>query len=131
MNSDKNVDFRVAEELGKAAAIVETLQEVLEKLIEDPAKKSPKIKSMLGDIKIHFSAAFDGLEAIRNDVDSGLESYILAMKDLNSMSQAIRKLSSLRSKMDAEEIIKTDCQRWNEDLNAIKASLEKRYQIKR
>lgn len=131
MNSDNNFQLRVSEELGKAAAIVDTLQQVIEKLQEDPSKKSPKVKSILSDIKIQFSAAFDGLEAIRIDVDTALESCIVIMKDINSMYQATRRLNVLRTKLEAEEITKTDCQKWIDDLEAIKTTLDKRYQIKR
>lgn len=131
MTTDKDFELRVAEEYGKAFAILETLQQTVEKLKEDPSKKSSKVKSTITDIKLNFSGTVDGMGSLRSDVGALLEKCVLATKDLDSMDQAIRKLSSLRSKLEAEDITKAECTKWLEDLESIKNSLERRHQIKR
>lgn len=131
MSSENNLELRVAEEYGKALAILETLSQVAEKIKEDPTKKSPKVKTSLTEIRTHFSVAADGLVSLRGEVDALLERGVLVTKDVTSIDQAIKKLSSIRTKLDAEEVTKNDCTRWLEDLEVVKASLEKRYQIKK
>lgn len=131
MSPENNLELRVAEEYGKALAILETLRQVAEKIKEDPSKRGPKIKTSLTDMKIQFSGVADGLVALRGEVDSLLERGVLVTKDVTNIDQAIKKLGSLRTKLDTEEISKADCSRWIDDLEAIQAALERRYQIKK
>lgn len=129
--TEKDFDLRVAEEYGKAQAILETLQQLVEKVKEDPSKKGPKLKSSIVDIKLHFVGSLDGLAALRSDIDTSLEKCVLASRDVGNIDQAINKLSSIRAKLEVDDVTKTECTKWAEDLLSIKNTLEKRYQIKK
>lgn len=131
MSTDKDLELRVAEEYGKAFAILDTLYQLTEKLKEDPSKKTPKMRTTLTDNKLYLTAAFEGVSALRSDVDTLLERGVLIGKDTNSIDQALKRLGTLRTRLEAEDISKADCTKWLEDLESIKTALEKRYQIKR
>lgn len=131
MTSDKDFDLRVAEEYGKAHAIIETLQDIVEKVKEDPSKKAPKTNTSISSLKIQLTGCSDGLSSLREDTDTLLEKCVLVVKDVASLDQAVKRLSTIRTKLEAEDITKTDCSKWAEDLETVKTSLEKRYQIKK
>lgn len=131
MSTDKDFDLRVAEEYGKAQAIIETLQQLAEKVKEDPTKKSPKTQSTLTAMKLQLTGCSDGLSSLREDTDTLLEKCVLVVKDVANLDQAVKRLGGIRNKLEAEDITKADCTKWVEDLGVVKTSLEKRFQIKK
>lgn len=131
MTTDKDFDLRLAEEYGKVQAVVGTLQELADKIKGDPASVSTKTTNALEGVKIQLSGCTDGVSSLREDTDTLLEKGVLVLKEVGSLDHAVRKLSTLRSKLGQEGVSKTDCTKYLEDLEAVKTSLEKRYQIKK
>lgn len=130
MSTNEDFGIRMAEQYAKVQAILTILEQSAEKLKEDPAKKSTKLKTTLTDLKVNFSTALEGVGNLRTESDSMLENCTLTNKDLTNMEKALRRMLALRSKLDGEEVTKTDCSKWLEELETLKVSLGRRYQIK-
>lgn len=131
MSTDKDFELRVAEEYGRARAIVETLQKLCEKVKDNPGNVSPKTDSALSGAKLQITGCADGVASLREDTDTLLEKCVLVVKDVASLDQAVKRLGNIRTKLEGEDVTKSDCTKWAEDLETVKTSLEKRYQIKK
>lgn len=127
----KDLDLKLAEAYARALAIHSMLADAAEKGAEDSAKKTSKTKDHLAELKINFSVAFDGVSSLRDELDTQLEYHIVTNRNLIGMETALRKLSSLRSKMEAGDFTATNCTKWLEELGTVKTSLEKRFEIKK
>jgi uncharacterized coiled-coil DUF342 family protein len=131
MNTDKDFEIKIAEGYGNISAVMESLQEIINKIEEDKAEKSSSSKTALKDLRIKLNFTADMLVAIRQDLDETLERCVLTGKDINNIEVAVRKLNSIRIKLDENDITLADCKKWSDDIETIKTALEKRYKIKK